>query len=306
MFTDDSGKKRINITSIFDHDTILHLRIPFSFFLLPVFCFGVSQASTIRITDTLIVFFAMHLLIYPGSNVYNSYMDKDTGSIGGLEHPPPVTPKLYYASIIFDIAGLSICALSSWQNALVMAGYVAFSKSYSWHGIRLKKYAYLAWASVMFFQGGYTFMLAHMAAEGNVSIQWFTTKNIECMVISSLLIGGFYPLTQIYQHDEDSQRGDFTISYRLGIIGTFIFTAVLFLCGTVIAYNYFTAYNALSHFIIFLACLLPAVAYFAYWFVITSKNRARADYTHAMRMNKVASLCMIICFTIILYLNHGK
>lgn len=300
------NKKRINISSVFDHDTILHLRIPFSFFLLPVFCFGISQASSIHITDTLIVFFALHLLIYPGSNVYNSYMDKDTGSIGGLEHPPPVTQKLYYASIIFDIAGLSLCSLSSWQNALVMAGYVMFSKAYSWHGIRLKKYAYLAWASVMFFQGGYTFMLAHMAAEGSVSIHWFTAKNLACMIISSLLIGGFYPLTQIYQHDEDSQRGDFTISYRFGIIGTFIFTTVLFLCGTAVSYNYFTTYYTLSHFLIFLACLLPAVTYFAYWFAITTRNRKNANYRHAMQMNKVASLCMIICFSIILYLNHDK
>src|SRR5579871_667568 len=88
--------KNTGLFTIFDRDTVLHLRVPFSFYLLPVFCFGISQAATIHVTDTWIVFIALHLLIYPGSNVYNSYMDKDTGSIGGLEHPPPVTPKLYY------------------------------------------------------------------------------------------------------------------------------------------------------------------------------------------------------------------
>jgi 1,4-dihydroxy-2-naphthoate octaprenyltransferase len=303
--TGEKQATQLSIGSIFDHDTVLHLRIPFSFFLLPVFCYGISQATTINLADTVIVFIALHLFIYPGSNVYNSFMDKDTGSIGGLEKPPPVTLKLYYASIIFDTVGLLLCAVSSWQNAVVMAGYVAFSKAYSWHGIRLKKYPYLAWASVMFFQGGYTFMLANMAAEHSVNLQWFTSKNIECMIISSLLIGGFYPLTQIYQHDEDSQRGDFTISYRLGITGTFIFTAVLFLCGTIISFHYFTTYYQLSHFLIFLTCLLPAVSYFAYWFIKTIKNKSFADYHHAMRMNKVASICMIICFTIILYINHS-
>jgi 1,4-dihydroxy-2-naphthoate polyprenyltransferase len=296
----------IRIRSVFDRDTVLHLRIPFSFFLLPVFCFGISQVANFHSADTVIVFIALHLFIYPGSNVYNSYMDKDTGSIGGLEHPPPVTGKLYVASIIFDIAGLLLCSLSSWQNAMVMAGYVGFSKAYSWHGIRLKKYGLAAWASVMFFQGGYTFMLANMAAAGDVSLQWFTLKNIEGMVISSLLIGGFYPLTQIYQHDEDSSRGDFTISYKLGVTGTFIFTAVLFICGTLVAYHYFNQYYGISHFFIFLACLLPAVGYFSYWFVKTYRNSAFADYHHAMRMNKVGSLCMIICFSIIFYLNQVK
>ena len=186
-----------------------------------------------------------------------------------------------------------------------MAGYVAFSKAYSWHGIRLKKYGYLGWASVMFFQGGYTFMLAHMAAEHAVNLQWFTAKNIACMAISSLLIGGFYPLTQIYQHEEDSERGDLTISYRLGITGTFIFTAILFTGGTAVAFYYFTTYYSLSQFFIFLACLLPAVSYFSYWFIKTLGDRKYADYRHAMRMNKIGSLCMIICFVIILYLNQS-
>src|SRR4051794_24500682 len=142
--------KNLTLRSIFERDTILHLRIPFSYFLLPIFIFGISQASTIHLAQTIIVFIALHLFIYPGSNIYNSYMDKDTGSIGGLKNPPPVTKKLYYASIIFDTAGLLVCSLAGWQNMLIMAGYVAFSKAYSWYGIRLKKYTYLGWVSVMF------------------------------------------------------------------------------------------------------------------------------------------------------------
>ena len=94
--SDVKQAEKVSITSIFDHDTILHLRIPFSFFLLPVFCFGISQAASIHVTDTVIVFIALHLLIYPGSNVYNSYMDKDTGSIGGLEKPHKCSEHISY------------------------------------------------------------------------------------------------------------------------------------------------------------------------------------------------------------------
>jgi 1,4-dihydroxy-2-naphthoate polyprenyltransferase len=297
-------KEKITLRNLFDRDTILHLRIPFSFFLLPVFCFGVSQAAVIHLSDTVIVFIALHLFIYPASNIYNSFMDKDTGSIGGLKNPPPVTRKLYYASIIFDITGIALCAITGWQNMLVMAGYIAFSKAYSWEGIRLKKYTYLGWFSVMFFQGGYTFMLANMAAQSQVNMAWFTGKNIECMAIASLLIGGSYPLTQIYQHEEDRSRGDYTISYRLGIIGTFVFTAVLFTAGAGVAFHYFTRYYLLSQFFIFLICLSPVIGYFSYWFLITLKNRDNADYYHAMLMNKVSSFCMVVCFSVILVINH--
>ena len=296
--------EKITFRNLFDRDTILHLRIPFSFYLLPVFCFGISQAAFINLSDTIIVFIALHLFIYPASNIYNSYMDKDTGSIGGLEHPPPVTKKLYYASIVFDVAGLALCAITGWQNVLVMAGYIAFSKAYSWTGIRMKKRTYVGWLSVMFFQGGYTYMLANMAAQAHVNPDWFTPKNLECMAIASLLIGGSYPLTQIYQHEEDSSRGDYTISYRLGIIGTFIFTSVLFIAGALVALHYFIAYYQLSQFFIFAICLAPVIGYFSYWFLKTIKNRAFADYAHAMFMNKISSVCMVICFTIILFYNR--
>ncbi|MES2702658.1 MAG: UbiA family prenyltransferase [Bacteroidota bacterium] len=295
-----------NITAfnLFDRDTVLHLRVPFSFFLLPVFWFGISQATNIHLSDTVIVFIALHLFIYPGSNVYNSYMDKDTGSIGGLKEPPPVTKKLYYASIVVDIAGLALCLFAGWQNMLVMMGYTAFSKAYSWEGIRLKKFGYFGWASVMFFQGGYTYMLASMAAEGVHGAEWFTAKHIECMVFASLIIGGYYPLTQIYQHDEDSTRGDLTISYKLGVKGTFIFAAALFAAGTAVIFHYFTTYYTTSHFFVYLGCLLPVIGYFIYWFARAVKDPSTADYDHAMLMTRLSAACMVVCFTVILIMNQ--
>jgi 1,4-dihydroxy-2-naphthoate octaprenyltransferase len=37
------------------------------------------------------------------------------------------------------------------------------------------------------------------------------------VVAAGLLIGGFYPLTQVYQHDQDSKDGVTTISMLLGL-----------------------------------------------------------------------------------------
>lgn len=294
---------KLNPVNVFDRDTILHLRIPFSFFLLPVFWFAISQASNIHAINTAIVFIALHFFIYPGSNVYNSYMDEDTGSIGGLKNPPPVTQKLYYASILVDTAGIIICMPAGWQLTLVLAGYIAFSKAYSWHGIRVKKYAWPGWIAVMFFQGGYTFMLGHMAATNIIGTEWFTAKNIECMIISSLFIGGYYPLTQIYQHEEDSSRGDFTISYVLGIKGSFIFSAIMFAVAAIVCYHYFTTYYDIYAYLIFLVCQIPTTSYFIYWMVKCFKNCNYADYQHTMKMTFISSTCMLICFSTLIYVN---
>lgn len=231
-------------------------------------------------------------------------MDNDKGSIGGLKNPPPATPKLYYASIFFDAAGLLLCLAINLQMVLMMLLYVGVSKAYSWKKIRLKKFGLAGWTVVMLFQGGYTFLQVNMAAENLFDTSWFTQKHIWCMLLASLLIGGFYPLTQIYQHGEDSGRGDFTISYKLGITGTFIFSAALFIIACATAYYYFNLFYTINYFIIFTGCLLPAVIYFLWWFGKTLGNKIFADYTHTMRMTFISSSCMIVCFIVMLILNR--
>src|SRR6185369_1125773 len=168
-----------SIASFFDRNTLLHLRLPFSFFLLPIFCFAISQAATINPVNTIIIFIALHFFIYPGSNIYNSYMDKDKGSIGGLKNPPPVTRKLYLMSILFDSTGILLCLFINWQMMLMILVYIGISKAYSWKKIRLKKFGITGWLVVMLFQGGYTFLLVNMASENFFELSWFNHKHAE-------------------------------------------------------------------------------------------------------------------------------
>jgi 1,4-dihydroxy-2-naphthoate octaprenyltransferase len=48
------------------------------------------------------------------------------------------------------------------------------------------------------------------------------------MIACSLLLGGFYPLTQIYQHDADRRDGVRTLSLVLGYRGSFVFTGIVY------------------------------------------------------------------------------
>ena len=282
----------------------LHLRLPFSYFLLPVFIFGMAQSEHIDIFNSIILFISLHFFIYPASNAYNSYMDKDIGSIGGLKNPPPVSRGVYLASILLDVVGLLMVTMINIKMILLILVYISVSKIYSWKKIRLKKYSIIGWLAVIIFQGGYTFLFVSMACENNFEVSWFTLQKIEGMLLSTMLIGAYYPLTQIYQHDEDSQRGDLTISYRLGIKGTFIFSATLFLISFAIAYNYFNKYYNSFQFYIFGLCLIPAIIYFLYWFIKTIKNKKEANFTHTMRMTFLSSTCLLINFLILFYLNH--
>jgi 1,4-dihydroxy-2-naphthoate octaprenyltransferase len=75
--------------------SLRHLRIPFSLFLMPVFFFALGLTPNLNESRILWVFLALHLFLYPSSNGYNSFFDRDEESIGGLKRPPKVTPDLF-------------------------------------------------------------------------------------------------------------------------------------------------------------------------------------------------------------------
>jgi hypothetical protein len=288
----------------FDRGTLIHLRLIFSVFLLPVYIFGLSETQVLSPFNTLLMFFILHLLIYPASNLYNSFWDKDKGSIGGIKNPPPASHNLYTASIILDVSGLLLAMFIHPLFSICLLPYIGASKLYSWSLTRLKKYAIAGWFTVIIFQGGYTFFLVSFFSRPIIDNSWFNLQNLMAMLISSLLIGAYYPLTQIYQHEEDAARGDHTLSYKLGITGTFLFSASVFAIAISIIVFYFNRFYTTKHLICFLSFLLPVLGYFLIWFLKCLKDPKKADYDHAMRMTTISSVCLIIAFTVLFFLNH--
>jgi 4-hydroxybenzoate polyprenyltransferase len=89
----------------------------------------------------IVVFLIIHLLVYPASNGYNSYIDKDEESIGGLEKPPAPTIHLFYLTLFLDVAATFLALIfvnTLFAGCLVL--YIAASRAYSSRQIRLKKY----------------------------------------------------------------------------------------------------------------------------------------------------------------------
>ena len=112
--------------------TFLHLRIPFSFFLLPIFLFAWAIEPKVDALLFGVAFFIIHFLLYPASNVYNSYFDKDEQSIGGLKEPPKVSKEMYTYALIFDAAAVILGFLFiNFTFALLLFIYGLVSKAYS-------------------------------------------------------------------------------------------------------------------------------------------------------------------------------
>src|SRR3954452_21155152 len=85
---------------VIQRSTIQLLRFPFSYFLMPVFWFAVSFVHDVNWSRALFAFVLIHILLYPSSNGYNSFMDRDTESIGGIKKPMQPTRQLFYVTII--------------------------------------------------------------------------------------------------------------------------------------------------------------------------------------------------------------
>ena len=276
--------------------TLLHLRFPFSFFLMPVFCFAAGVAFSGDWLRLLLTFGILHLLVYPASNGYNSYYDKDEDSIGGLEKPPPVSKQLLYISLLMDGIALLLSLVVSVWFALGILLYGLVSKAYSNDAIRLKKMPLLGWLTVGVFQGAFTFFMVYQGvALVNIG-QLLEGKVFFAALLSTVLLLGSYPMTQVYQHEEDARRGDLTISRMLGIRGTFWFTGGAFTLATVGYVWYFYQYFNLQIALAFVATLSPVVLFFGWWFWQVLQDATQANFKNTMRLNLYSAICMNVFF----------
>ncbi|WMJ72407.1 UbiA family prenyltransferase [Cytophagaceae bacterium ABcell3] len=282
--------------------TFLHLRIPFSLFLLPFFLFAASQAEAIHITNLVLAFIIIHFLFYPSSNGFNSYYDKDEDSIGGLKKPPPVKKELLIVSLLLFAFSLILGLFINTAFAAMVLVLGLASKAYSHPSIRLKKLPITGLIVVALFQGSYTYMMSFLAISDCSLEGLMTERNLWAGTLCSLMLFGSYPMTQIYQHSEDARRGDMTFSRLLGITGTFSWTAAVFgLCMIGFAY-FFNRYYGLLTTALFIVAMLPVMTYFFKWFYLTAMKGKPVTYEFAMRLNLLSSMGFIIFFaSLILY-----
>ena len=273
----------------------LHLRVPFSFFLLPVFWFALSQSTTPDWGRAVAVGLIIHLLLYPASHAYNSYYDKDEASIGMLENPPPVSKTLWRVAWGLDALALLLGAWVGWPFVVYLLLYGFISKAYSYEGIRLKKYPILSWLIVGTCQGGLTYLATYQAIN-QVALPELMQPHLWLAAgLCSLNILAIYPITQVYQHQEDARRGDLTMSRLLGIRGTFWCTGLIFALTMA---GFYVFYRGQTPFYWLQLCLLPTTLFFIHWYSRVHRHPEAANYRQAMRMTLLAGIGLNLFFMI--------
>ncbi len=273
--------------------TLLHLRIPFSYFLLPVYLFALGISPNFDESRIIWSFVIIHLMLYPASNGYNSYFDKDEKSIGGLKNPPPVNRSLYYVSLLLDLAAITI---AFWKISLLFSFmilvYGLVSKAYSHPSVRLKKYPIIGWLTVGIFQGCFAFMMCYVGINNFETENLVHAKVIIPASLTTIMLLGNYPMTQIYQHEEDAKHGDKTMSMFLGVRGTFIFVQLVFVLATLGFIFYFNSFFSAKFGYVFLLSLMPVVLFFMIWFYQVWKDVSKANHSRTMWLNFISATCL--------------
>jgi 4-hydroxybenzoate polyprenyltransferase len=148
-----------------------------------------------------------------GTLAINSAFDRDEGDVGYLDAPPPVPRYLAAFSLALMALGLAWSLLA--MPASFSVAYVTcmvMSVLYSVPPVRLKAVAGADWLINMIGFGTLT-PFAGWAATGAS----LTTTALWVLLAFCPLFAALYPLTQLYQFEEDRARGDRTLALVIGL-----------------------------------------------------------------------------------------
>lgn len=276
-----------------------HLRFPFSWFLLPAFLMGwvmVPNADAERVWQLALV---LHLLVYPSSNAFNSWQDRDEGPIGGMERPPQAPEAIRWWSLAFDVLAVGLCSYWWGPLGLGILAYILASRAYSWRPLRLKKYPWGGFFTVVLFQGPWVMLLCAAYLPNQPFVWEQLAAPGTWYLASALVLGGTYPLTQVYQHAADKADGVLSLSAWLGVRGTFRFSAAAFaLAGPFLLLPLWLNGRTEALLLLSLA-LLPTLFWFFSWWQKVQRDEAAANFKNTMIMNVVASSSLNVALLLV-------
>lgn len=147
-----------------------------------------------------------------GTLALNSAFDKDEGDVAYLRRPPPPPPHLAAFSVGLMGAGQIVAFRLPIPYAMAYALCFVLSLAYSMPPLRLKAVAGADWVINMWGFGTLT-PYAGWAATG---VPLDPARGLVLLAFCPLF-AALYPLTQLYQLEEDLRRGDRTLAAVLGV-----------------------------------------------------------------------------------------
>jgi 1,4-dihydroxy-2-naphthoate octaprenyltransferase len=207
-------------------NVVTHLRLPVQLTLAPLYLWGVFGAHGHWSGATVGAFIVVHVFLYGGTTLYNAYYDRDEGPIAGMEHPVPPPGWALPCALLWLCAGGAAALGIARSFAILYAAYAVVGVLYSYPRTRFKARPYLSTALIFVFQGLGGFLAGWLASRPD-GLPLSAPRFWLMALAASGTTLALYPLTQVYQIDEDARRGDRTLAMVLGPAGSFTFALVV-------------------------------------------------------------------------------
>jgi 1,4-dihydroxy-2-naphthoate octaprenyltransferase len=192
---------------------LVHLRLPFQLTLAPIFLWGALLSGGGWDVGTTAAFVALHLFLYPAATAFNAVYDRDAGPVAGLEQPPAIPPHLLRFAIALALLGAAPAAAAGAPFLLAYVLIAGWTAAYSHPLTRWKASPWRSAAAIALGQGALGFAAGWIAAPvPNASPAVFAAGAAG----AALTAVGLYPVTQVFQLEEDWERGDVTLARALG------------------------------------------------------------------------------------------
>jgi 1,4-dihydroxy-2-naphthoate octaprenyltransferase len=189
------------------------MRLPFQATLAPIFLWGWLLAGAPFTASAGLAFISLHLFLYPAATAFNSAYDRDKGPVGGIEAPPPVPDRLVGFAIALAVAGIIPATAAGSGFVVLYALSAGWTAAYSHPATRWKASPWKSSLAIALGQGVIGFTAGWAAA---APIAPASPDFIAGVLSAALTSVGLYPVTQIFQVEEDRARGDVTLAVALG------------------------------------------------------------------------------------------
>lgn len=279
----------------------LHLRWHYQLFILSGgFLLGGFLSNTMNWWWFLIQFANVHLLLFGGATAYNSYWDKDKGSVGGLKNPPKMSHWMWPASLFLQMAGLMVAmpmgnAFLACYLFSMLLFWLYSSPVFRWKGRPI-----LSLIAIGISTGTNSVILGYFAAATPSSV--LETTVLVAAVGTAFTLLSLYPLSQIYQLDEDRERGDRTFALAYGKETVFLFYKISFGLGLLLISGSIITLHTLAG-ILFL--VVGSLVGMGVWKMMKYVGSDKEDYSKVMHIKYGTSFAFVAFLIAALLLKHS-
>ena len=297
------------------------LRLPYQLQLGPIFAWGFFlSGGTFRtnaeIARFVAVFLIFHIGAFGGMTALNSFYDRDETPVGGMWSPPKVPLFLWHFAWIIQIGGLILLLPFGAALCLIYTGLLVLSLLYSHPLSRGKAHPWRSLVIVAVGQGVLDCFAGAFAASAFATSAFATSAfaasstrlgSAFCWgtLGATLTVAAFYPLTQLYQIEEDKARGDRTLALWLANRGgrNRVFNWSLRLSALAIFCNAFALWKLGSLFDAGLLCAFGTVSllFIARW--KSSTRTVRDDFQRVHFLMRAQAL-VLACYLLWRFFAH--